>query len=620
MDRNQVIGLVLIGALLIAYAVFFKPPEPEPEPVDLPNTELPVQGEQAQPETSQPATESQPNVTEIPQKSSNADFEEQYGVFASGAVGEANQFVIENAKAKFTFSTQGGRVIGAELKDYLTYDQKPLILFDEASSNQSLTIGTTKGNIDLSSLYYTTNARARTIQVGDTTEITFTLTTSDNNSIEHIYRVPGDGYQLDYELRINGLRNNIIGDFAALSWSNSLRRFEKNLDDSRNKSTITYHTLVDDDTDEVKALSKDPEQDQVLEEITWASFNQKFFNAGIIADRAFSGGQFNTDLPLNDSTIVKNGTMNLSIPMADLYAGGKFSYYFGPNQFKALKKIAPSYEDNVYMGYKMVSWVNKLIIVELFAFLEKFIGNYGVIIIIMVFLIKLALFPLSRKSYLSMAKMKAMKPELDALKEKMGGDAQKMQQEQMKLYREVGVNPLAGCIPMVLQMPILFAMFFFFPNSIELRQQSFLWATDLSTYDVLIQLPITIPFYGSHVSGFTLLMTISSILYAWSNNQVSTVQGPMKTIGYVMPVIFMFVLNSYSSGLSFYYFLSNIITFGQQALIRKFVDDDSIRAKLEANRKNNVGKKKSKFAQRIEDAMKASQEAQKQKLAEKKKK
>ncbi len=218
-----------------------------------------------------------------------------------------------------------------------------------------------------------------------------------------------------------------------------------------------------------------------------------------------------------------------------------------------------------------------------------------------------------------MAKMKAMKPELDELKEKIGDDPQKMQQEQMKLYRQVGVNPLSGCIPMVLQMPILFAMFFFFPNAIELRGESFLWATDLSTFDVLFQLPFTIPFYGSHVSGFTLLMTMSSILYTWSNNQVSTVQGPMKTIGYVMPVIFMFVLNSYASGLSFYYFLSNIVTFGQQALIRKFVDEDKIKATLEENKKNNVNKKKSKFQQRLDDAMKASKEAQKKKEQQKKK-
>ncbi|MFT6827888.1 MAG: YidC/Oxa1 family membrane protein insertase, partial [Roseivirga sp.] len=320
------------------------------------------------------------------------------------------------------------------------------------------------------------------------------------------------------------------------------------------------------------------------------------------------------------TVIVKGGEMSLGIPMADVYEGGQFKYYFGPNNYKILQKVTDGYEENINLGYVFVSWVNKYIIINLFDFLQRYISNYGVIIMIIVLIIKLALFPLSRKSYLSMAKMKVLKPEIDALKEKTGGDAQKMQQEQMKLYREVGVNPISGCIPVVLQMPILFAMFFFFPNSIELRGESFLWATDLSTYDVLFYLPFTIPFYGSHVSGFTLLMTLSTILYTWSNNQVSTVQGPMKTIGYVMPLIFMFVLNSYSSGLSFYYFVSNIITFGQQALIRRFVNEDKILATLEENKKKNANKGKSKFQQKLEDAMKASKEAQKTKQIGSKKK
>lgn len=616
MDKNQVTGLVLIAALLIAYAVFFKPPAEElTEPI---NTEQSTQPQQQAPTEIKEANVGQALGTPELQQQTNSDFDAQYGVFANGAQGEEKQIIIENEKARFSFNTKGGNIQSVELKEYLTYDKKPLNLFDKENNQQSISFQTANGKIDLSQLYYTTNARSKTVTIGDTTTLTFSLQTTDNNSVEHIYKVPGDGFQVFYELRINGLKNTIVSDLATLSWVHRMKRLELNLDDSRNKNTVRWYT-VSEDSDNLKAISKDALQEQVPEGLKWASFNQKFFNIGIIADRGFSGGLFNSDIPLNDTTIVKNTAMNLSIPMTDLYAGGKFSYYFGPNKYKVLKKIAPSYEDNLYLGYTMVSWVNKYILIELMAVLEKFVPSYGVIIIIMVFLIKLVLFPLTRKSYLSMAKMKAMKPELDELKEKIGDDPQKMQQEQMKLYRQVGVNPLSGCIPMVLQMPILFAMFFFFPNAIELRGESFLWATDLSTFDVLFQLPFTIPFYGSHVSGFTLLMTMSSILYTWSNNQVSTVQGPMKTIGYVMPVIFMFVLNSYASGLSFYYFLSNIVTFGQQALIRKFVDEDKIKATLEENKKNNVNKKKSKFQQRLDDAMKASKEAQKKKEQQKKK-
>lgn len=216
-----------------------------------------------------------------------------------------------------------------------------------------------------------------------------------------------------------------------------------------------------------------------------------------------------------------------------------------------------------------------------------------------------------------MAKTKVLKPELDAIKEKHGDDMQKAQAEQMQLYQKVGINPLSGCIPMLLQMPILLAMFYFFPNSIELRQEAFLWAKDLSTYDSILNLPFTIPFYGSHVSLFCLLMTASQILYTWSNSQMTTVQGPMKTMQYIMPVAFLFFLNSFPAGLTFYYFVSNMFTFAQQAVIKNFIDEDKIKAVLEENRKRNVNKKKSKFQTRLEEAMKASKETAKAKTEEK---
>jgi YidC/Oxa1 family membrane protein insertase len=255
--------------------------------------------------------------------------------------------------------------------------------------------------------------------------------------------------------------------------------------------------------------------------------------------------------------------------------------------------------------------VNKYIIVNLFAFLEDYFTNYGVIIILIVLLIKMVLFPLTYKSYMGMAKMRVIKPEIDELKEKYGDDATKMQQEQMKLFSQLGVSPISGCLPLVLQMPFLFAMFFFFPNAIELRQESFWWADDLSTYDTFINLPFTIPFYGAHVSLFTLLMTVSQIVYTHFNNQLTTATGPMKNLGYIMPVMFMFVLNSYPAGLSFYYFVSNMVTFGQQALIKLFVDDKKIREKVEENKVKNVNKKKSKFQQRLEDAMRSADTAKK---------
>jgi len=297
---------------------------------------------------------------------------------------------------------------------------------------------------------------------------------------------------------------------------------------------------------------------------------------------------------------------------------GDNKYYFGPNKLNVLKKVAPGFDENLYLGWPVVKWINKYVIISIFTFLEKYISSYGVIIIILVFIIKLILSPLTYKSHISMAKTKALKPELDELKAKYGDDMQKMQSEQMKLYSQVGVNPLSGCIPMLAQMPILFAMFQFIPHAIEMRHRSFLWAKDLSTYDAIFswstEIPLISNFYGNHVSLFTILMTVSTILYTWANSQsTAQMQGPMKSMQYFMPLIFMFVLNSFPAGLTFYYFVSNIVSFGQIAVIRRFVDDTKIRAILEENKKKNANKKKSKFAARLEDAMKASEEKKKSK-------
>ena len=260
-------------------------------------------------------------------------------------------------------------------------------------------------------------------------------------------------------------------------------------------------------------------------------------------------------------------------------------------------------------------WITKYVLIPVFKFLERFFNNYGVIIMLLVLFVKLVLLPLSYKSYLGMAKMKLLKPELDLIKEKNGENMAQNQQDQMKLYQQAGVNPFSGCIPLLLQMPILFAMFWFFPVAIQLRQQPFLWAEDLSAYDSIATLPFTIPFYGDHVSLFVILMTGASLLSVWQNNQLSSVQGPMKSMQYIMPVIFMFILNSFSAGLSFYYFFSTMVTFGQQAIIKRFVDEDKIMAVMEDHKKKmliGVGTgKKSSFMSKLEQAMKASEEARK---------
>ncbi len=618
MDRNQAIGLVLIAAILIVYSFVFTPPTPEAA-IETNSSPARVETEVTDPErkTSNESTNLQARRDQQDTDEEN-DLVERFGAFGSAMQGEAKKFLVDSELAEYTFDTKGGKITSVRLKKFKTYDELPLFLFNEQSADLNVLVETPKGRVNLSDLYFEGDETDQTLNGEDSTQISLTANLTDGASITQIYTLYANRYDLKYQLKFNGLQNQLVGDELTWVWSDEMKRFESNLEDARNKTTLRYYTLSG-DSDELKEISSEPQQESISESLKWISFSQKFFNAGIIAEKGFRSAVLG-NAPSTDPSIVESGRMELKMPLQNVYEGADLKFYYGPNDFKILKNVTDGYEDNVYMGYKLVSWVNKYIIVELFSFLEGYFSNYGVIIILIVLIVKMVLFPLTRKSYLSMAKMKALKPELDALKEKHGDDMQAMQKEQMSLYREVGVNPISGCIPMVLQMPILFAMFFFFPNSIELRQQSFLWAHDLSTYDVLFNLGFTIPFYGSHVSGFTLLMTISTILYTWSNNQVSSVQGPMKNIGYFMPIIFMFVLNSYSSGLSFYYFISNIITFGQQAVIRKFVDEDKIREKLEENKKKNANKGKSKFQQRLENAMKASQEAQKQKTQRKKNK
>lgn len=597
MDRNQATGLILIALMVMLYFYFFSP---KPQPVE---NEKVTTTETIQEETIEPDTDDY--VPEAVDDSVKYALDQQmYGVFAKGASGTNEETTIENELVRINLSSRGAKVNVVELKNFTTYSGDPLILLNENSNEFSLLLSSLGRQINIYDLYYSSSKRME----GDTTVVTYSLDIASGQSIKHIYKLPKNSYQLSYALEIEGLDQHISKENLIYTWDNRLIGQEKDLAMSRTNSTINYYTISE-DFDGLAERSTDVEEEAIEENLKWVAIKQRFFISGIIADNSFSKARVKTSVDPMDSATVKVAQMVLAIPYEDIKAGkGKYTYYFGPNDYHITKDVTEEFENNLDLGWPPMKWINRWVIIPLFDLLGGFLSNYGIIIIIMVLLIKLVLSPLSYKSYLSMAKMKVLKPELDEIKEKHGEDMAKAQQEQMKLYQKVGVSPLSGCIPMLLQMPILFAMFYFFPQSIELRGESFLWAEDLSTYDSILDLPFTIPFYGDHVSLFVLLMTASTILYTWSNQQVSTVQGPMKTFSYLMPLIFMFVLNSYPAALSFYYFVSNIITFGQQAIIRKFVDEDKIKVILEENRKKNVNKKKSKFQQRLEEAMKASKQ------------
>ncbi len=595
MDRNSAIGLTIIAVLLLLYFNYFSPTPLPPKENPADGATLDASGEDitASPLQNVPAADS--------------IVLRQYGSLSTLVEGDEKEIRAENSDLQIAFSSRGGVPSEILLKKFKTYYQQPLYLVTRERNSFSLMAQYEGREIDLYKLFYA----AETRKTGDSTLVIFTARVGENAYLRHRYAIPASGYEIRYRMESSGL-TGLSGDLLTFRWHNEIPLQEKDLTDSRTKTTVTYYNQ-EGHFDDLSETSTSPEAETFISPMKWVAFKQKFFISAIIADKVFNGGEIKTEVPADTGT-VKTAQMTLFIPKANgATEGAGFTYFFGPNKYSLLQNVTEGFSKNLNIGWPPILWVNKFLIIPIFKFLEMYIGNYGVIIMILVLIVKLILSPLSYKSYLGMAKMKLLKPELDLLKEKFGDDMTKIQQEQLKLYQQAGVNPFSGCIPLLLQMPILFAMFYFFPVSIELRQAGFLWADDLSTYDSIVNLPFTIPFYGSHVSLFVLLMTASTLVYTWQNNQISSVTGPMKSMSYFMPVIFMFVLNSFSAGLSFYYFVSNLVTFAQQALIKRFVDEDKIKAVMEEHKKKIItgDGKKSKFMTKLQEAMKAGEEARK---------
>ena len=586
MDRNSAIGLTLIALLLAGYFYFFSPTAVPPET-------KPVSKGSVIPKDS--ATQKKPDL----------GLDTLYGNLSSFLKGEESVTTVENDVLKISLSNRA-TFWEVNLKKYKTYNQQPLNLVTGGNNAFSLFADYQGKKVDLYSLHY----QPETIKKGDTTWVTFTASLSEGAYLKHIYSIPAKGYQVGYRIESKNVPLN--GKDIGFYWSDYIALQEKDLKDSRAKTTVNYYSAAE----SFDGLSESSSDSKTLTEpLKWIAIKQKFFLSAIFAKDKFSGGALAVAFDPDDTSFVKKAELNLSIP-ADAIASKKanFSYYFGPNDYRITKEITDSFSRNMYIGWPPVIWVNKFLLMPVFNFLQKFISNYGIIILLLVLFMKLLLMPLTYSSYMGMAKMRLLKPELDAIKEKNGDNMAQAQQDQMKLYQQAGVNPFSGCIPLVLQMPIIFSMFYLFPNSIDLRQQPFLWAEDLSTWDSVLTLPFTVPFgYGDHVSLFVLLMTASQLIFQWQNNQITAVQGPMKSMGYVMPLVFLFLLNSFSAGLSFYYFISNLITFGQQAVIKRFVDEDKIKAIMDENRKKAASgtSKKSKFMSKLEEAMKAGEEARK---------
>ncbi|HSH51999.1 MAG TPA: membrane protein insertase YidC [Bacteroidales bacterium] len=615
MDKNSIIGIVLIAAILIVYSVINQPSKDEIERAKRRKDSLELvrqqnvaeqqKVEKAIEQTAKPVEQ----VEDTPQKE---QLVKKYGSFASAAEGEKEFVIVENNLMKIKFSNKGGRIYSVELKDYKTYTQEPLILFNGDSTVFGLNFFSQNRSIITNDLFFNLeNEKYHYVVEDDQQSITYRLYASENKYIEYVYTISADTYTLDFDINFVGINEVIASNLSVidLTWSMYSPQQEKGADNENMYTTIGYK-YYQDDVNTLTSRSKDENREELNTRVKWISFQQQFFSSILVANDFFTNAvvEFN-DLP-NSSKYLKHFRSTIGIPFDyERESTVPLQFYFGPNHYTTLKKHDLAFERIIPLGWGIFGWVNRFVVIPVFNFLDNFIANYGLIILILTILIKIVLFPLTYKSYLSTAKMRVLKPEIDLINKKFPKkeDAMKKQQATMALYKKAGVNPMGGCIPMLIQFPILIALFRFFPSSIELRQKSFLWADDLSSYDSILDLPFDIPFYGDHVSLFTLLMAlalffstkINSGQMGDSNQQMP---GMKFMMNYMMPVMLLFFFNGYSAGLSYYYFLSNVMTMGQTLIIRRFVDDETLLKKLHENKKKPV--QKSKWQKRLEEAAK----------------
>lgn len=558
---------------------------------------------------------------------------------AAASQGEPETLLLENDVMQVRFSTLGGRIVGVTLKDYTRYAPRgernePVELMDPASAQFALDFYVKRGTRSVpvrTSDYLFTADPVRTAADGAQL-VRFRLPVAEGAQLVYEYRIydgaaPERDYLVDFSVRMEGMAAALAGQSSfGIEWANTTFQNEKGFKNENMYTTLAYRLPGESSIEEL-GMSEDTRSKSVEKATSWVAFKQQFFSAALIAPENFSAADLSFETFQPGTGYMKRFRARLSVPYAPQTETYDFAFYFGPNKYSILKKVAVGEEREelalerlIPLGWGIFGWINRWCVIPVFDLLRNYIGSFGVIILILAVLIRLIISPLTYKSYVSMAKMRLVKPEVDELAKKYPKqeDAMKRQQATMELYRKAGINPMGGCIPMLIQFPILIAMFRFFPAAIELRDQAFLWADDLSSYDSILDLPFSIPFYGDHISLFALLMALSTFAFSYINYQQTASSQPQMAgmkfmMVYMMPVMLLLWFNSYSSGLCWYYLLSNLLTIGQTFAIRRMVDDTKIRAIMEANAARKSNGKKSKFQQRYEEIMRQQEAAQRAK-------
>ena len=643
MDKKTIIGVVLMSVIFIGYMIFNSRQQAEYQ-----QYMAQVQAEeQALAETEQ-AT--QPVVEELSdslkQVAAEAAAQREKELFGESLVearvGEEQVFTMVNDYLTVNFSTRGGMMKKAVLADYTKYAPKEernelVTLFDPESAVFDMEFYVKKGlnNVKVNtSEYFFTSEGVRREAGRQVLQMRLEVGTGAYLVYEYVLydeKQPSRDYLLDFNVKLENM-SPIMAQQSSLGmmWGNRTFQNERSYKTENMYTTLSYRLPDEDDVEDL-GMSEDSKSKQVQSEVNWVAFRQQFFSQVFIAHNNFAYADMGFTTEEKDSGFLKHYTSRMGVNYTPQTTEYNFSIYCGPNKYPILQNVVGAdgkgiaMERLIPLGGWLVGWFNRWVVIPVFDFLSKYIANFGIIILILTVLVKLVIFPLTYKSYLSSAKMRVIKPEMDALNAKYPRqeDAMKKQQEMMNLYKKAGISPMGGCLPMLIQLPLLWALFRFFPVSIELRGKSFLWADDLSSYDSIVEFPFTIPFYGDHVSLFCLLMCITMIGFSYINyQQNSAASGQMAGMKfmmvYMMPAMMLFWFNDYASGLCYYYLLSQIITMILMMGMRRFVDDDKIRYIMEQNKAKQKNKKKSKFQLRYEELMRQQEELARQQAKKKK--
>ena len=618
-DVNSFIGMILLGGIIFWWMSTQEPAIDTT--IETNNTEI-----VASPDSNNNTSNAFANTPVIENDSiKQLKLENQLGAFAQNAINASKGVsVIENEVVRLTINNKGGQIIEALVKNFKTYDALPLYLIKDNNASFNINFGTTDNRIlNTKDLFF-----APTItKNGDNQIVSMKLKVSETQFLEYRYEMKPKDYMVNFSVRSQGLSNLINGaNPIHLDWSLKAYRNEKSMK-TENTMYTNFYYKAEDEVDYISAGKS-----EILNDVDWVAYKQHFFATNLLSDTPFNNATItSTDLVLNeeiDTVFTKRFELKTPLELSSGELNYNMKWFYGPNDYNLLTTYeGTDLAESADLGWGIFGFLNRTVFYPVFNFLKGFLSNFGLIIILMTIVVRLIMSPLVYKSYLSSAKMKVIRPELTALNEKYPGkeNAMKRQQETMAVQRKAGVSMMSGCIPALLQMPVFFALFKFFPTNISLRQENFLWANDLSSYDTIFKLPFEIPWYGDHVSLFPILASIAIFFYMKMNqSQQANMQAPaqegmpdmskmMKYMIYFSPIMMLFFFNNYASSLSLYYFVSNLLTIAIMLVIKNYViDEDKIHAQIEENKKKPE-KKKSQFRQKIDDAMKQAQEQQKKK-------